>query len=319
MPNFLDETGLSLLWNKTVDKFIKKSGDTMTGGLVAQSFGLKSGNNYPQLQFYSADGQYLTGKIQQTVTTGDRRIGFQEYNADQDGTATPYREQYLLPAPNAGLTANKTYSILTSKDPITIAQGGTGAATRVDAANNLLKIGTDPVTSTANDTVAKWAELGNGFAWYDTSGYLIDQPSAYGTLLNLNAIGSEVSQLWFTAPSGAVYHRGANASGWNGTWIRFYDTVNKPTPEEIGAVPLSGAVMQGTLTLAETDGLKTPHTDGWKTDNYGSFIHTSTNTSNYWCIKSSASSPIFKVWYESGNVDVSGTLTATKVIGAVYA
>lgn len=97
------------------------------------------------------------------------------------------------------------------------------------------------------------------------------------------------------------------------------DAIEKITPASIGAVPLSGAIMTGTLTLAGTDGLKTPHADGWKTDNYGSFIHTSANTSSYWCIKSNANSPVFKVWYESGNLDVTGTVTAAKVVGAVYA
>lgn len=61
--------------------------------------------------------------------------------------------------------------------------------------------------------------------------------------------------------------------------------------------------------MAYTDGLKTNSSDGWKTDAYGSFIHTSTKTSNYWCIKSNTESVVFKVWYESGNLDASGVIT----------
>lgn len=117
--------------------------------------------------------------------------------------------------------------------------GGTGATTRAGAINNLFKIGTSPVTSTRNDTVTNWTKLGNGVSFYGTSGQLVDQPAQYGTLLNLNAANSEVAQLWFSAPNGAVYHRGANDGGWSGTWIKFYDTSNKPTPAEIGAASSS--------------------------------------------------------------------------------
>ena len=211
-----------------------------------------------------------------------------------------------------------SYSGSWGGNTIPISKGGTGATTRAGGFENLYLIGGNPISSTTNDTTAKWAEIGCGLAWYGTEGYLIDQPGQYGALANFNATGSEIQQLWFTAPGGAVYHRGGNASGWFKTWIKFYDTENKPTPAEIGAaaashthsyLPLSGGTLTGPLTLAYTDGLKTNSSDGWKTDSYGSFVHMSTNTNNYWCIKSNAESVVFKVWYESGNVDIGGTLS----------
>lgn len=59
-------------------------------------------------------------------------------------------ETFRLPSTTAGLAESKTYSILTSKNTVTIAQGGTGKTTRIDAANYLLN-GLDTGTSTPVD------------------------------------------------------------------------------------------------------------------------------------------------------------------------
>ena len=59
-------------------------------------------------------------------------------------------ETYRLPSTAAGLTTSATYDILTTKSPVTIAQGGTGKTTRIDAANYLLN-GLDTGTSTPVD------------------------------------------------------------------------------------------------------------------------------------------------------------------------
>ena len=59
-------------------------------------------------------------------------------------------ETFRLPSTAAGLTASATYSILTSKNTVTVAQGGTGKTTRIDAANYLLN-GLDTGSSTPVD------------------------------------------------------------------------------------------------------------------------------------------------------------------------
>lgn len=210
--------------------------------------------------------------------------------------------------------------------------GGTGATTRAGAINNLFKIGTSPITSTTNDTVTKWMELGNGVTFYGTSEQLIDQPAQYGTLLNLSAANqAEISQLWFSAPNGAVYHRGANSSGWSGTWTKFYDTSNKPTPAEIGAATSShthNSITDGTASASI--GIATTPILSMRKSGY-----------NHWSIERVGDSDNRLKWHYydpttgawqgnallidtnggtiNGAVTINNTLTANKVIGAVYA
>ena len=73
-------------------------------------------------------------------------------NSYTSGTNTVLEktETFRLPSTSAGLTENKTYSILTSKETVTVAQGGTGKTTRIDAANYLLN-GLDTGSSTPVD------------------------------------------------------------------------------------------------------------------------------------------------------------------------
>lgn len=110
-----------------------------------------------------------------------------------------------------------------------IANGGTGATAAKDARYNLLFV-SSPITSTTNDTIENWGKLGPAtISFYATTGQLIDQPSQYGLLLNLNNKGTEVHQLWLTQASGNIAHRGGNASGWSGTWRVLLDSSNYTT------------------------------------------------------------------------------------------
>lgn len=121
---------------------------------------------------------------------------------------------------------------------------------------NLTYKGTNTISSTSNDTTAKWGEEGNlATVFYTATGQITDQPSQYGFVLNLTngPNSSEVHQLWATQSSGNVLHRGGNSSGWNGTWRAFLDSSNytnwvstKPTTLYSG----SGTI--GTITLSES-------------------------------------------------------------------
>lgn len=68
------------------------------------------------------------------------RITFYEYTpkSTPDEDSSGKYEAYMLPAPTA--TANKNYDILTTKEAVTVAQGGTGATT-VAGARNALGLG----------------------------------------------------------------------------------------------------------------------------------------------------------------------------------
>ena len=105
-----------------------------------------------------------------------------------------------------------------------IVSGGTGEKSRYGAINGLIYLGANPVTSDT-DTTAYWGQtLGNGVAMFSQTGCVADQPSQYGLVLNCCVKGSsEVHQIWLTQSTGAMYHRGGNSSGWNGSWRKVLD------------------------------------------------------------------------------------------------
>ena len=93
-----------------LDGKVSKSGDTMTGNLTMEK------SSDPSIYFKQSDDSMGNMYLR------DNQLFFSEYPADQQS----YREVYRLPAPNSGMTATKWYDILTSKNPVTVAQGGTG-------------------------------------------------------------------------------------------------------------------------------------------------------------------------------------------------
>ena len=72
-----------------------------------------------------------------TFNPSTRNAFFSVYNPDMDGKDTRYAERFLLPLANAGRQSNVNFDILTSKTPVTVKQGGTGAATAAAARSNL--------------------------------------------------------------------------------------------------------------------------------------------------------------------------------------
>lgn len=118
-----------------------------------------------------------------------------------------------------------------------IFKGGTNATTRKEAFKNIGFLGTNPISSVENDTVENWVTLGSGYAYYSVSGQLTNQPSTYGLLLNYAPNAYEITQIWKSHASGAMWIRSGNAQGWGQVWAKVYDSLNKPTPSEIGAAP----------------------------------------------------------------------------------
>lgn len=116
-----------------LDGKVNKSGDTMTGQLtLIGSSKVKLENSaYNTVPLSFADFQEsVIGQL--TYEISNRRWRFVEY--DDDGSNF---EGYRLPTAEENQTANKYYEILTSKTPVTIAQGGTGAGNATDALTNL--------------------------------------------------------------------------------------------------------------------------------------------------------------------------------------
>lgn len=138
-------------------------------------------------------------------------------------------------------TANKPAitDILTSQ--LGVELGGTGAKTKKDAFKNLAFLGQNPIDSVENDTIENWVSLGSGFAWISELDRLNNQPSNYGLLINYVPNSYEVTQIWKTHSSGPMFIRSGNRNGWGQQWTKLYDTANKPTPAEIGAIPIINA------------------------------------------------------------------------------
>ena len=109
---------------------VAKTGDTMTGGLTVPSFTVAANNAYPGLAFRGAGESSSSGLVQCNATTN--RVYVTNYCTD-----TSYYEQFWAPAPTTGRTANASYSILTTKSAVTVAQGGTGATSVAAARANL--------------------------------------------------------------------------------------------------------------------------------------------------------------------------------------
>lgn len=107
---------------------VSKTGDTMTGNLTASSLSIKS-DGWAMLRFYNTEGAETGGFYSNQDA---RQLNF--FSKDKSG----YNDYFKLPYPS-GLTADGYYDILTSKNPVTIAQGGTGATTAQDAAHSLIR------------------------------------------------------------------------------------------------------------------------------------------------------------------------------------
>ena len=84
-------------------------------------------NDYQSQIYYSIPSSSATANF-----------GFREYSpSSSDHTLLSYYEEFELPSVTSDKTSNSTYRILTSKFTVTIAQGGTGAATKSGARSNL--------------------------------------------------------------------------------------------------------------------------------------------------------------------------------------
>lgn len=92
----------------------------------------------------------------------------------------------------------------------------------------------------SDDTVGNWASLDNTIAYYNADGSLTNKPNDYGIILNLTSGATNIHQLFATQPSGTIYHRGGNSSGWSGDWYAIHDTNNvvysttQPTGKFVG-------------------------------------------------------------------------------------
>ena len=111
---------------------------------------------------------------------------FREYSYNDSTLARlGYFEAYSLPGATAGLTSNQYYSILTTKNTITIAQGGTGATTAANALKNL--IGTTAIGSTSKPIY--WT--GSAFGAVNDFSSLFETFTSSGNTLTIKIGGTQ--------------------------------------------------------------------------------------------------------------------------------
>lgn len=124
---------------------VNKAGDTMTGRLVVPEFRVNNPTGTPSVVLMN-NGQAL---ISIGVHSSKRGI-FAQY-----GNNTSHYEVFMLPATNDDLTSNPYYSLLSDKNAVTVAQGGTGANNASDALKNLnVRAGTATIESVAANSQA---------------------------------------------------------------------------------------------------------------------------------------------------------------------
>ena len=224
---------------------VSKSGDTMTGDLIAPTTYAKG--NYPNHGYMNADGIPV---VLMQVDASNHRLAIHQ----KRGGASVWEsnEAYMLPAPNLDQTATVAYDILTSKNPVTVAQGGTGATDRKNAFQGLAYLGDEPIKTVNTDTTSEWGKIGTGYTFY-MNNLLNNQPSQYGILINYVRNG-EIFQIWNAQMGGPTYFRSGNASGWadNG-WRKVFDSSNYPNGIKYGNAGIDIAIASTPIITARNN------------------------------------------------------------------
>lgn len=221
------------VFNLYTDGKASFSSELTAGGYIkGVRFRAEADNDYPTYEF-KANSQTNYGVMMQVGSTN--MWGVYEYPKEFDGQSTRYYEAYRLPEPATGLTANKSYKILTDKVAVSIEQGGTGATERLEALKNLADSKNSPfsfpclhdslsntgiVTAsattkevlTAMNTHSEVAFVHNK----DTSVILSDAPLNYAYIELKKGYNTNYMAGWAHGGSGALYNYFANntAAAW---------------------------------------------------------------------------------------------------------
>lgn len=130
-------------------KKVDKGGDTMTGTLTSiAGFRVNRADGYGGLAVQN-NGNAAFSFFGDSVT---HRAQVEVYTLDNSGKG----DRYLFPSAEQSLSEDKWYQVLTNKNAVSVAQGGTGAANKADARTNLginiqhgtKSVGTSAVTVT---------------------------------------------------------------------------------------------------------------------------------------------------------------------------
>lgn len=109
---------------------IGKTGGTASGAIyMGNGSGVQTDAAWASIGFKNLQGQTRAS----IMTTQNNALHFNNHPT----AGYPYAERFYFPTPDGDLQADVWYAILTSKSPVTVAQGGTGAKTAAAARSNL--------------------------------------------------------------------------------------------------------------------------------------------------------------------------------------
>lgn len=154
------------------------------------------------------------------------------------GTATPTSKLEVKGTVTATKFTGDGSALTNIPYPVTSVNGMTGAVT-IEASGGFKVLAQNATDGSANDTTAKWVELGPGYSFFSQDRQLVDQPQTYGFVVNY-VYGSDVFQIWSSQNQGPIYYRTGNAGGWGTSWRKFSQEVltqsNQPSGQQYGAL-----------------------------------------------------------------------------------
>ena len=182
---------------------------------------LSRADQWPTLNIYrTSQGTTPSATIayEGSETNATSRIRFRAFSknsADNMLLGSNYYEDYILPSTDVDRTNYATYAILTSKSPVTVAQGGTGGNSREVAWSNIVAAGgtfTGPITGTLNGNatsssktslVEKEAANWTSFTWFGAkdSALSTSQHIGQANFLAVEGSGKRVNRFQFFSRS----------------------------------------------------------------------------------------------------------------------
>lgn len=162
--SYNESSSPSLFTSYTIGGSVTDSRDASGTGLV---------DTLPETQTFGsliirqpATRQTYENNVLQSTAYLNTQFWFRTYGVATSGTnagkiISSYREDYALPACSNDLTASKTYNILTTKNTVSVAQGGTGATT-FSSGEALIGAGSGAVTTRGIYTTSSAAYIGVG-------------------------------------------------------------------------------------------------------------------------------------------------------------
>lgn len=212
------------------------AGGTVKGAVnFKNTVSMCNSTNYPSIAFKASatGGNQIIGRVAARASLENNaisisRIYFLQYSF-KSGSNVPstYYEDYSLPNCTPNLTAHSYYKILTNKNPVTVAQGGTGATSAAAAIANL---GAAPKTHTHS--------MSDVSGLYNGTLRTIKVPADYPTIqAAINSIPKLVLASTYIDVAAGTYTENLNISGFYGNAI-----INIRNATDGGIVNLVGTI-----------------------------------------------------------------------------